>query len=48
VAAALDVITAALTGTTVWPLLAARGVSAHGHGSARPEQLSTATRSNTQ
>ena len=31
-----------------WPLLATRGVSAHGHGSARPEQRSTATRRNVQ
>lgn len=35
-------------GSEPWPLLAARGASAHGHGRARPEQLSTATRSNVQ
>lgn len=35
-------------GSEPWPLLAAPGASAHGHGRTRPEQLSTATRSNVQ
>lgn len=35
-------------GSEPWPLLAARGASAHSHGRTRPEQLSNATRSNVQ
>lgn len=47
-AQAADNVTLGGVAPEPWPLLAARGVSAHGHGSARPEQRSTATRRNVQ
>jgi len=47
-AQAADNVTLGGVAPEPWPLLATRGVSAHGHGSARPEQRSTATRRNVQ